>query len=313
MSKANYRTRQPIERGRVKTIFDVAYGQPANNIIGDEIDAPKLPTSPKRIRQEDLLSELATRAREQRKVIREIITEIDSSSDQYSDSIDPFPGAVDRLSDPTFERTLPFPFIGFGAPIRFKSAKGNWRYMGRTKFKELLQTLKKVREHSSYKTLKLYGTQGYGKSHLLAALVCYLAAQDERVVYIPDCRAWLEDPVQYMQAAMLFAWGDYIPLQEEIKTLGTKEEITRFFNSQRGVIIFVDQMNGIKASNDSREETERADLSKWLKALSYHQKKVYSSSANDMNYHEQAATQNYDLVLGAYGGFDEVSYRKIMS
>src|ERR1700755_2856191 len=99
------------------------------------MEAPEPPISPKRIRQEDLLPELATRARERRKLIKEIITEIDSSSDQYYDSIDPFPRVVDQLSDPTFEHTLPFPFIGFEAPDRIKMVEDNWQYMGRMKFK----------------------------------------------------------------------------------------------------------------------------------------------------------------------------------
>jgi chromosomal replication initiation ATPase DnaA len=92
--------------------------------------------------------------------------------------------------------------------------EGNWSYVGRMKFKELLQELKEVRESTKYTALWLYGTQGYGKFHLLAALVCYLAAADERIVYIPGCRAMLNSPVRYIQAAMLFAWADDITTQE---------------------------------------------------------------------------------------------------
>ena len=84
----------------------------------------------------------------------------------------------------------------------------HWRYVGRTKFKQLVQNFDEVRCDEHYTSLWLYGTQGYGKSHLLAALVCYLAAQDERVVYIPDCRSLLDDPVEYVKTAMLFAWAD---------------------------------------------------------------------------------------------------------
>jgi chromosomal replication initiation ATPase DnaA len=84
-------------------------------------------------------------------------------------------------------------------PVRFEVdnlVEGNWLHAGRTKFKELLQELKEVRKSTVYTTVWLYGTQGYGKSHLLAALVCYLAAADERVVYIPDCRALLKSAVE---------------------------------------------------------------------------------------------------------------------
>jgi hypothetical protein len=174
----------------------------------DETDASEPSSSPKRNRQEDPLSELATRANKQRKCIKEIITSINSSSNQHSNSVDPFPGAVDQLSDPAFEHILAFPFVGFEAPIRFdvsNKAEENWVYAGREMFKNLLEELKEVRDNNVYTSVWLYGTPGYGKSHLLAALVCYLAAQDERVVYIPDCWALLQDPVRYIQATMLFA------------------------------------------------------------------------------------------------------------
>ena len=75
-----------------------------------------------------------------------MIIEVNSSSDQYSgqyfDFIDPFSRAVDQFSDPTFEHMLPFPFIGSEAPVRFKQVEENWQYVGRTKFKELVQELK---------------------------------------------------------------------------------------------------------------------------------------------------------------------------
>ena len=69
------------KKRKCKTVFNIAYGQPANNISGDERDAPKPSISPKRDRQQDLLSGLATRASERRKRIREIITDIKGSSD----------------------------------------------------------------------------------------------------------------------------------------------------------------------------------------------------------------------------------------
>ena len=286
-----------------KNIFNVAYRQPANNITGDETDTSE---RPKRNRQQEILSEVATRASERRKRIREMITDFTSSSDQHSNSVDPLPGAVDQLSDPTFERTLPFPFVGSEAPVRFKVIEGNWQYVGRTKFKELLQELKKVQESEVYSTLWLYGTQGYGKSHLLAALVCYLAAQDETVVYISDCRALIEDPVEYVRAAMLFAWADDITIQKEILTLNTLEEIENFFMSKRNVIFVIDQMNALE-----KEKGEK--LSAWIKRFTFRNKKVHSSFPNNTDYHEQAENENQHSFLHVYGGLTEVSHRKIMS
>ena len=291
----------------------MAYGQPANNITGDEIDEPEPSIWRKINRRQHPLSELAAQARERRKRIKEIITDINDSSDQRSNSAEPanpLPGAVDQLSHPAFECKLPFPFVGSKAPVRFTLVEGNWQYVGRTKFKELLQELKKVQESDNYSTVWLYGTQGYGKSHLLAALVCYLAAQDERVVYIPDCRSWLLDPIGYVQAAMLFAWADGINTQNKIITLETEHEIEAFLKKSDAIFV-VDQMNALKTSNNPIEGNKRSDLSSWLGRFTSRRKSVYSSSANDTNFHEASIKQNMNFVLPVYGGFSKVSHLKI--
>jgi len=260
------------------------------------------------------LSQLAARAREQRKFIREIITDVNGFSDQHSSSVVPsypLPGAVDKLSDPAFGGVFPFPFIGFAVPNRFKAADGNWQYMGRTKFKELLQKVEDVRVSKVYNTTWLYGTPGYGKSHLLAALVCYLAAQDVRVVYIPDCGELLEDFIEYVRAAMLFAWADDITTQEEIMALKTEKDIGRFFKGfmgQQSVTFVVDQMNALNASTDEAQHGRR-----WLNHFMYSHKSVISSSANYTEYLEQSIEQSSNDVLRVYGGLDKASHGKIIS
>src|SRR5256714_5977074 len=315
VSKAIYRARQPAKGGQVKNIFNVAYRQPAKNITADEAGLSEPPISPKKIRQEGLFWKIITKARERRIRIRKISTELDGSSDQHSNSVDlanPLPRAVDKLSDPSVEHTLPFPFVGYDVPNRFRvdeQAERNWRYVGRTKFKELVERLKAVRKSGNTSAIWLYGTQGYGKSHLLAALVCYLAAQDERIVYIPDCRNWLLDPLKYVQAAMLFAWADDIDVQNEITTMKTLDEVEAFLQD-RDVIFVIDQMNALKTSNNHIEGSKRSDLTSWLGRFTTCQKSVYSSSANDTNFHEASIKQNMNFVLTVYGGVSEGKHLK---
>jgi hypothetical protein len=294
------------------------------------------------------LSELAARANEQRKRVKEIITSLNSSSDQHSNSdkrANPLPGAVAKLSNPEFVHTLPFPFVGSEVPVRFKldseaevdsetevddevevdkevevdsevevdnEAEVCWPYVGRKKFETLVKKLKKVRKSRQLTTAWLYGTQGYGKSHLLAALVCYLAAQDERVVYIPDCQALLKDLVEYVRAAMLFAWANDITTQKEIMTLSSQREIQDFFLSPEKVIFVIDQMNAIKTSSTSRKAKKRTMLYDWIMCFTAGHKSVFSSSANYEEYHDQKQEQSSHLVVRAYGGLDRVSNRKIM-
>ncbi|KAG0127522.1 hypothetical protein HOY82DRAFT_625038 [Tuber indicum] len=82
----------------------------------------------------------------------------------------------EELSDPAFMTKLPFPFVFRTLPKRFKfeaeQGEYNWVYMGCEKFAELLHRLEEVRESPQNSGFWLYGTRGYGKSHLLAALAC---------------------------------------------------------------------------------------------------------------------------------------------
>src|SRR4051812_13207861 len=113
--------------------------QPANNVTGSA------------------LLNLARRARERRNdILQEIIT------------FEPSDAAV-QFSNPSFYTKLLFPFVGPVLPTRFTLDKEDkWFYMGRERFTELLYSLQDEEWRNKRSALWLYGTRGYGKSHLLA-------------------------------------------------------------------------------------------------------------------------------------------------
>ena len=152
--------------------------------------------------------------------------------------------------------------------------------------------------------LWVYGTQGYGKSHILAAFVCYLAAREkERVIYIPDCREFLGNIIEYFQAAMLFAWADDTSAQREIITLDTREKIYRFLKSYEAAIFVIDQMN---AFTESEKE-----ISTWLtNCWKLGKAAVLSSSANYQEYKKRSVVQTSEKTLYTYGGLSAVSLSK---
>ena len=115
------------------------------------------------------------------------------------------------FSNPAQKILLPFPSLYEQLPtIRFHLNNGIWKYMGREKFKELLKKVEELKQNP-HVGLWLYGTIGYGKSHLLAALVCHLVSRGDVVFYVPDCRILARHPLRYLKAAMLLAWGINIP------------------------------------------------------------------------------------------------------
>ncbi|KIX01145.1 uncharacterized protein Z518_10211 [Rhinocladiella mackenziei CBS 650.93] len=224
--------------------------------------------------------EIPEHSRQTRKLIEKIIKDLHteycsrySASTLTSYSEFRLPGAVALLSDPKSVHVLPFPIVNMCTPARFAIGKEKvWRYTGREIFPELLRELKFIRQEYTYTTLWVYGTRGYGKSYLLAALVCYLSALGEHVIYIPDCRAWLNDPIQIFRVALLFAFTDEAT-QDEITKLDTMKKIGQFLddmeNRKRRIFFVFDQMNAIcvKESDVEHVRLDKARLETLSRAV----------------------------------------------
>ena len=263
------------------------------------------------------LQEVAASARRQRERIRQKIGKLDRSSVSSSKKGVPCPNSVLQFSNPTFHTKLPFPFVDGVVPERFKvEGKGgleNWVYMGREKFTELLDKCEELRKDSKHSEVIIYGPSGNGKSHLLAALVCYLAAREQKVVYIPDCWDLIQDPVQYMMSAMLFAWADDKSKQEMIMALETQEEIYQFFRTQKDIIFIIDQLNALEKEKDDDECTanEKAQLRRWLGRLwaRSRQKAILSLSANNHSILNRVSRQSSSEIMYVNGGLTRVSLR----
>jgi hypothetical protein len=265
---------------------------------------PPDPASKRRRLDNDIyaeIAEVAKRARERRDQIREKFK-----------TLGQLPNAAVQLSNPAFYTKLPFPFVGSVVPARFEvdsDSEDSWLYVGREKFVELLDRLWYVQKACNRSALWVYGTKGYGKSHLLAALVCYLAAQEEPVVYIPDCRECVKEPVGYVQAAMLFAWADDKTMQDEIITLDTQEKIQHFFERHPNAIIFIDQVNGCEGMEWENHHTRnlKGEVKRWLDSCRVGHTAILSTSANYKSYLETALKRSTEETIHVYGGFTKVS------
>jgi len=261
------------------------------------------------------LQKLATSARQRRERIRQVIKELDQLSGPISKDVDPFPNSVFQLSNPTFDTKLPFPFVGYAVPERFQvnseDYESNWYYMGRENFVELRKEFERIRDSCQRSALTIYGTRGYGKSHLLAALVCCLAAREEKVVYIPDCREFMKQSVSYIRAASLFAWADDESKQQRIMALDTQEEIDRFFQGQSDVVFVIDQLNTLEKEDGDDEPTinEKAELRQWLRGIQATGKALLSLSANNHSVLNKPLGQSSNEVMYVYGGLTEVGLR----
>jgi hypothetical protein len=256
---------------------------------------------------------LLKQARDRKHAIKQSIEEIDrlpNPAVQPSNPNVPLSNAAVQLSDPAFTTKLPFPFVGATIPKRFNIGHDNmWFYMGREKFMELLNTLDEP-WRKDRAALWVYGTRGYGKSHLLAALVCLLSARKERVVYIPDCRDCLKAPTLYFRAAMLLTWADDDDMQKKIINLSTMEQIHVFFKKHRAIFV-IDQMNTLEVSKNDKNADKKKCLDDWLEHFRVGHKAVLSCSANYQTYLELSQNDTTDYTLTVHGGLTPVSLESV--
>ncbi|KAN0085152.1 hypothetical protein V8E54_001619 [Elaphomyces granulatus] len=93
--------------------------------------------------------------------------------------------------------------------------------------------------------------------------VTFTGCPSAKVIYIPDCRELMKDPVSYVIAAMLFAWERN---QRRVMALKALEDINVFVKGQQDVILVVDQLNALEKEDDDDEPVtkRKAELREWL-------------------------------------------------
>lgn len=195
---------------------------------------------------------------------------------------------------------------------RFSLHDNQFLYMGREKFAELWKLVEQLKE-SGYSKLSVYGTVGYGKSYMLAALVCLLMSHGDSVVYLPDCRALLLDPVEYVKTAMVLTFAAREDIQREITEIESEEGIKQFFNRHRRprVIFVVDQAHELMpncsgvTAGDRFSEGEKYTAGRWLDRYTFRHLRIDGLSANYRTYMQMQKETN-QLKLYLYGGFSPV-------
>jgi hypothetical protein len=186
--------------------------------------------------------------------------------------------------------------------------------MGREKFTELVDAINVLETTSNWHGYFFYGTIGYGKSHLLAALTCYLISVGKRVVYIPDCRECAWKPVSYLRAAMLLAWGgpgDSV-IRKRIMALNTTEAISKFLERQSNILFLVDQVSSLEidpSETDRLSDARKGTIHSWIRGCILWNKYIFGITATNtgMNRGWLTKQQTNAQQLHVYGGFSAVS------
>jgi hypothetical protein len=194
---------------------------------------------------------------------------------------------------------------------RFASKEINdinhFEYMGRTQFHKLQKRVENKTFLNGSESLYLYGTSGSGKSHLLAALVYHLVREGKRVFYIPDCSSLLLGPAETMWAAYNFAFYDS-PVLGTIEDPDNVDALIRLVANDRDVYIIVDQVNtlDLEAKGDDLRKERKAQVVRWLDALRFNNRYIFSASANENSNRDADRKQSSISVFPIFGGMDRV-------
>ncbi|RHZ66308.1 hypothetical protein Glove_308g2 [Diversispora epigaea] len=212
-------------------------------------------------------------------------------------------------SDPKNFLLLPFPYPGSDKPVdRFAiNVDGFFNFMGRTEFNNVLSEIMTFRFGTGYREMFIYGTVGYGKSHILAAIACFLLRNGKRVVYLPDCRKLAVDPIEYIQSALFLTYVDDDANINKINACESFDQIIKFCRLLDERLYFiVDQMNALDEYNDTGINTNlkqeiKGDIDKMCVGHFY----IKSSSANNHAVLHLKQKQTNEKKITLYGGFDE--------
>ena len=224
-----------------------------------------------------------------------------------SSSLDPEP-----YSDPTQVFDLPFPFLGELPRETFKLSSNMFTYMGRERFRELWAGFSKM-QNDGWDRLYLYGTAGYGKSHMLAALACLLIKQQKGVVYLPDCRAMLSGFVPYIKMALLLTFGDSPKRQKMVEALKTEKDIEIFLDNQarlERLYFIVDQINALEPTTADQDQTiidKKRHANYWLGDFCFRHCLIEGASPSNRNFHYLKLDQTHAIKIVTQGGLSKAS------
>ena len=223
--------------------------------------------------------------------------------------------ALDGLSDPYTSKDIPWPSPLRPPPGRFViscSVDGvtNFQFMGRTVFGDVLTRITDNWPDTPCSKLYLYGPSGVGKSHVLAAVVLYLVQQGNRVVYIPDCHAALENPFRCIRDALLFAFHGDQDGWRAISQATKMDDLLAVVEAQPtySLYLIVDQYNALDIEGDKEDHGNdtKKNLFEALTRIGYDQKYIFSASAGMRSDRYTDKKQTGTVVIKFYAGMTKV-------
>jgi hypothetical protein len=216
------------------------------------------------------------------------------------------------LSDPTKYFTLPFPSSRMVSRFHFLPVTDRvqrFRYMGRSKFKDVLNEVEDPRFLRGAYSLYLNGPSGIGKSYILAALVCLLIRKGNYVVYIPDCGDLLQGAEGYLRRALQLAFHRDSGLCSQLTSARLTDDflLTVKEHADNTLYVVLDQFNALDSdgANDPLHHA-RANAQVYIGNLGSKQRRIFSTSGK--HHSDRAGRGQHGSVkfISLHAGLSEV-------
>jgi hypothetical protein len=174
---------------------------------------------------------------------------------------------------------------------------------------------------AQYAKLLVYGTPGWGKSYMMAAAAAVLqrdfleGRSYLRVVYLPDCGQLREEPVAYMQKALLFAFANDEERLPQIAACRTADDLVDFVRSvplSNSFLLFLaDQTNKLTGKlgvqiNAEKEKKKAFALDLLVRASFGSNFLVEAISINDSNKEDVGQKQENRKEMPVFGEMSQV-------
>jgi hypothetical protein len=155
---------------------------------------------------------------------------------------------VSGLDNPSKWSTLPFPCISDSPVDRFAfNDVGDFCFMGRVSLPTIHAEIERV---SKTKRVNIYGTKGYGKSHIIAAIVAQMMKDNRNpVVFLPHAGDLTATPMTYLQGALALAFARDAKLLDQIARCDSVDQLICVVKCPPSFVLVVDQMNSLEESS----------------------------------------------------------------
>jgi hypothetical protein len=134
-----------------------------------------------------------------------------------------------------------------------------------------------------------------------------------KVVFLPDCKALLRDPVDYFRSALLLTFAAEPSVQKQVTSLCTVEAVIGFCKARNDLTFIVDQFNALEQDmkKDDTETLKRKAVAQRLIDRSTSDRALLkAASANNLTarvIHDKQLNMN---IVTLFGGMTQVSARQ---